>query len=252
MTLARKGKSPERAATHELLSDVYRLLLHQYGPQGWWPADTPFEVCVGAILTQNTNWRNVERAIVNLKVLDVLTPAAMGRVPLQLLAEAIRPAGYYNVKAVRLKEFVDWLDAHCSGDMDVLSTREWESLRRELLEVKGIGPETADCILLYGGRFPTFVVDAYTRRLLQRLGVASGEERYEDIRRLFMGLLPADTPMFQEYHALIVCHAKERCRKTPRPELCAGCLLGGDGHCLHPVSSPFLGPVEGFVCLTEE
>lgn len=241
-------------AAAELLPEVYRLLLGQYGPQGWWPADTPFEVCVGAILTQNTNWRNVERAIANLKEMGVLTPAAMGRVPLQLLAEAIRPAGYYNVKAARLKEFVDWLDTRCCGEMDALSTREWETLRRELLGVRGIGPETADSMLLYAGECPTFVVDAYTRRLLQRLGALSGGESYEDVRGMFMGLLPADTAMFREYHALIVCHGKERCRKTPRPDLCLGCLLGRSGHChcLHPVAPLLLGPVEGFVRLPEE
>lgn len=234
------------------LAEVYHLLFRQYGPQGWWPGETPFEVCVGAILTQNTNWRNVEKAIVNLKALGPLTPAALLGLPLPKLSEAIRPSGYYTVKGRRLMAFVEWFVARYNGELEGMRAEGMEHLRAELLGVPGVGPETADSILLYAVGKPTFVVDAYTRRLLGRLGFMAEDSGYEAVRRLFMEHLPADVLLFNEYHALIVRHAKERCTKNPCRDLCAGCLLGGEGHCLHPVAASLFGPVEGFVGLTEE
>jgi endonuclease-3 related protein len=207
---------------HDKLIDIYRLLLDRYGHLHWWPAETPFEVCVGAILTQNTNWGNVEKAISNLKREGFLTPEALRDLPVERLAELIRPAGYFNVKSVRLKGFIDWLFGSYDGSLERMFAGEWRKLREELLTVKGIGPETADSILLYAGCKPSFVVDAYTRRLLASLGLISGREGYGEIRALFMENLPEDVDLFNEFHALIVQHAKEHCRKKPR---CAGCPL---------------------------
>ncbi|HTP65648.1 MAG TPA: endonuclease III domain-containing protein [Geobacteraceae bacterium] len=206
----------------EELIHIYEILLDRYGPRHWWPAETAFEVCVGAILTQNTNWKNVEKAIANLKREGLLSPASLRYVPVERLAEAIRPAGYYNVKSVRLKGFIFWLFDRFSGSLERMSREEWPVLREELLAVKGIGPETADSILLYACGKPTFVVDAYTRRLLAGLGLITGKEGYEEVRALFMDNLPADVALFNEFHALIVQHAKEHCRKRP---LCPGCPL---------------------------
>ncbi|HEX9024553.1 MAG TPA: endonuclease III domain-containing protein [Geobacteraceae bacterium] len=201
---------------------IYELLLERYGPRHWWPAETPFEVCVGAILTQNTNWGNVEKAIFNLKRAGLLSAVALRDVPVEKLAEAIRPAGYYNVKSERLKGFISWLFANYGGSVEEMAEAEWSALREELLKVRGIGPETCDSILLYACGKPTFVVDAYTKRLLASLGLISGNEGYKEVRRLFMDNLPHDVTLFNEYHALIVQHAKEHCRKRPR---CAGCAL---------------------------
>lgn len=204
------------------LIQIYDLLLERYGHRHWWPAETPFEVCVGAILTQNTNWVNVERAIANLKGERLLSPEALRDLPVERLAEVIRPAGYFNVKSVRLKEFITWLFDKFGGSMEGMAAAEWPEVREELLKVKGIGPETADSILLYACAKPSFVVDAYTKRVLSALGIISGRERYEELRSLFMDNLPPDVSLFNEYHALIVQHAKEHCRKMAR---CAGCAL---------------------------
>ncbi len=201
---------------------IYELLLARYGPRHWWPAETPFEVCVGAILTQNTNWGNVEKAIANLKREGLLSALALRDVAVDRLAETIRPAGYFNVKSVRLKGFISWLFDRFEGSVERMAGEDWPRLRKELLTVKGIGPETADSILLYACGKPTFVVDAYTKRLLTGLGLITGKEGYEEVRALFMNNLPADVALFNEYHALIVQHAKEHCRKKP---LCPGCPL---------------------------
>jgi endonuclease-3 related protein len=207
---------------HDKLIEIYGLLLERYGHLHWWPAETPFEVCVGAILTQNTNWGNVEKAIANLKREGLLSPAALRDLPAGKLAEVIRPSGFFNVKSERLKGFIAWLFMQYGGSLERMFAGEWPELREELLAVKGIGPETCDSILLYAGSKPSFVVDAYTRRLLASLGRISGKERYEDIRALFMENLPPDVTLFNEYHALIVHHAKEHCRKKP---CCDGCAL---------------------------
>jgi endonuclease III related protein len=205
----------------ELLK-IFDILLLHYGPRHWWPAQTPFEVCVGAILTQNTNWGNVEKAIANLKREDLLTPEALRKVPVERLAELIRPAGYYNVKSVRLKEFVGWLFECHGGSLARMFTGDWRELREELLRVKGVGRETCDSILLYAGGKPSFVIDAYTQRLFSCLGMIPEKAGYEEVRALFMANLPADPALFNEYHALIVEHGKEHCRKKPR---CPGCPL---------------------------
>ena len=205
-----------------VLLEIFDSLHAAYGPRHWWPADTPFEVCVGAILTQNTNWRNVEKAIANLKIEGFLSPEAIRDVPVDRLAEAIRPAGYFNVKSLRLKDFVGYLwERHC-GSLERMFTGEWRELREELLGVRGIGPETADSILLYAGEKPTFVVDAYTKRLFEALGILAGSAGYEEVRSLFMANLTPDVRLFNEYHALIVEHGKRHCRKRP---LCPGCGL---------------------------
>lgn len=187
---------------------------------GWWPADTPFEVMVGAILTQNTAWTNVEKAVAQLKVAGLLSPRAIVDTPVETLAPLIRSSGYFNVKAVRLKALAQWV---CDrGGLSALALVPTAVLRADLLSVKGVGPETADDMLLYAFGRPVFVVDAYTRRLFKRLGVVAGTEDYEVLRRGFESMLPPDPGLFNEYHALIVGHGKEYCRPRPR---CSGCPL---------------------------
>jgi endonuclease-3 related protein len=195
-------------------------LLAAYGPQQWWPGDSPFEVMVGAVLTQNTAWRNVERAIANLKAAEALTPSAIAALPPARLAALIRPAGYFNVKARRVQAFCRFVLA--SGGEHALAKRPTDALRHALLAVHGIGPETADDMLLYAFGRPVFVIDAYTRRLLGRLGLASGTEGYDTLRRGIERAFGADTELFKELHALVVQHAKTACAKGPR---CAGCCL---------------------------
>lgn len=208
--------------SREVLMDIYRRMFEHFGPLSWWPADTPFEVCVGAILTQNTAWTNVEKAIINLKQAGIMTPATLLEVEADRLAQLIRPAGYFNIKSKRLKDFVSWLFQHHQGSLEQIFTGEWRVLRTELLQVRGIGPETADAILLYAGNQPTFVVDAYTRRLFHRLGLLPEDAGYDQTRALFMHHLPADVQLYNEYHALIVAQCKQFCRKKP---LCTGCPL---------------------------
>jgi endonuclease-3 related protein len=206
------------------LLEIFDTFLAHYGPLFWWPADSPFEVCVGAILTQNTNWGNVEKAIANMKSEGLLSPEALHEAASDRLAEVIRPAGYFNVKSRRLKDFIDWLFLEYEGSLERMFCGDWRELRRELLTVRGIGPETADSILLYAGHKPSFVVDAYTKRLFSRLGFIGESASYEEVRALFMETLPPDTAMYNEYHALIVEHCKQFCRKKP---LFAQCPLKG-------------------------
>jgi endonuclease-3 related protein len=202
------------------LRAVYRRLHARYGPQHWWPARTPFEVIVGAVLTQNTAWSNVERAIANLEAAGALTPEALLALPLPELAALLRPSGYFNVKAGRLRAVCHWYVA--AGGRARL--RRWSGgrLRAALLDLHGVGPETADDILLYAFDRPVFVIDAYTRRLFARLGLIVGDEPYAALGAAYEQALGADAPLFNEYHALIVRHAKEACRPRPR---CAGCCL---------------------------
>jgi endonuclease-3 related protein len=204
------------------LFSVFHALLERYGTLHWWPAESPFEVCVGAILTQNTNWGNVEKAILNLKKAGLLSPTALRHVPVETLAPVIRPAGFFNVKSTRLKDFVNWLFERHDGLLEVMFAGDWRQLREELLKVRGIGRETCDSILLYAGNKPTFVVDAYTKRLFSHLGFVSERDDYEAVRALFMENLPADAELFNEFHALIVQHCKSHCRKKP---VCSGCSL---------------------------
>jgi endonuclease-3 related protein len=206
----------------EIFMNIFSRLSEHFGQLHWWPAETPFEVCVGAILTQNTAWTNVEKAIYAIKQAGIMTPAALRGVELERLAQLIRPAGYFNVKSARLKDFVSWLFLHHGGSLEQMFALELATLRSKLLQVRGIGPETADSILLYAGNNPTFVVDSYTRRLFFRLGLLPENVGYDETRDLLMKNLPADAQHFNEYHALIVEQCKQFCRKKP---LCTGCPL---------------------------
>ena len=206
----------------DLLHEVYGRLLDHYGPQSWWPADTRFEVIIGAILTQAVAWANVEKAIANLKAAEALEQAVLHAFPTDELARLIRPAGYYNVKARKIKAVVGHLYEHYQYNLDALLSKEASALRFELLSIYGIGPETADSIILYAAGQPRFVVDTYTRRLLSRLGLASDDIDYDDLQGTFEDNLPREVRLFQEYHALIVQHGKSVCRKRP---LCLACPL---------------------------
>ena len=204
------------------LTEVYRLLLDRYGPQHWWPADAPFEVIVGAILTQSAAWGNVEKAIFNLKGAGALTPVSLRKLPLDELAELIYPSGYYNAKALKIKSFVEHLGDTHQDSLENLFSLDVPGLRRELLTIHGIGPETADSIVLYAARKPIFVIDAYTRRILPRLGLSPPRNDYSAFQELFMENLPTEEKLFNEYHALLVRHGKEVCKKAP---LCDQCCL---------------------------
>lgn len=206
------------------LQRVYAKLLDHFGPQHWWPGETPFEVIVGAVLTQNTNWKNVEKAIENLRQEGLLDPHALHNLPAEELAEVIRPAGYYRLKAGRLHNVVAYLVGRYDGDLDRMFQQPIDRLRAELLAVKGVGPETADSILLYAGNLPTFVVDAYTYRLVVRHGWLEPEADYHQIKDFFEGRLDQDAALFNEYHALIVSLGKQFCGTRPK---CEGCPLQG-------------------------
>lgn len=199
---------------------IYDRLLAAYGPSGWWPGDSAFEIMVGAVLTQNTAWANVEKAIANLRIANLLSPQAIIDTRSTRLAKLIRPSGYFNVKAKRLRALCHWVIDQ--GGIDNIHTLSTAELRAALLEVHGVGPETADDILLYAFRRPVFVIDTYTRRIFSRLGLITGTEDYEGLRESFEVALGEDTLLYNEYHALIVRHAKEACRKKP---LCQGCCL---------------------------
>ncbi len=205
-----------------ILLAIYHRLYKRYGPQHWWPGETPFEVMVGAILTQSAAWQNVEKAIDNLKAVDALSPMALRQLPIEEIARLIHPCGYFNTKAVKLKALVDWLSEICDDNLEKLFTTETGDLRKQLLAVHGIGPETADSILLYAANKPVFVIDAYTRRILTRLGLAPQKDTYDDYQQLFMQALPHDTQLFNEYHALLVRLGKTVCRRQP---LCQKCCL---------------------------
>jgi endonuclease-3 related protein len=203
----------------EQLTEIYQLLFDRFGPQSWWPGETQFEIITGAILTQNTNWANVEKAIANLKSAHLLTPEKLCHLNVSELAELIRPAGYYNIKAKRLKSFLNWLFRNYDGQLANLENLDTDRLRAELLAVKGVGRETADSILLYAFGRLTFVVDAYTARVAVRHGLIEPDADYEQLRDLFQSNLPQDSQLFNEYHALLVRLGKEFCRpeaKCPR------------------------------------
>ena len=204
------------------LQDIYHRLMACYGSQHWWPAEGPFEMIVGAILTQSAAWVNVEQAIASLKAAEALSPQALRRLPLPEIAALIRPSGYYNAKALKLKSFAQWLGEHYEDDLDKLWAEEIDRLRRHLLSIHGVGEETADSIILYGAGKPVFVIDAYTRRIINRLGLTPESNGYAAYQALFMNHLSADSGLFQEYHALLVCLAKDVCRRRP---LCRQCCL---------------------------
>ncbi len=206
----------------EQLKQIHNLLFEHFGEQHWWPGETQFEIIVGAILTQNTNWTNVEKAIKNLKSADVLEPDKLHNMEISEMAELIRPAGYFNIKTKRLKNFLNWLFENYDGEIGNLEDISTSRLREELLAIKGIGPETADSILLYAFDRPVFVVDTYTARVAVRHKLIDPQTDYEQLQYLFESNLPEDTKLFNEYHALLVRVGKEFCRPKPN---CATCPL---------------------------
>jgi endonuclease-3 related protein len=209
--------------TREKLIEIYSLLLDRFGPQHWWPGETPFEVAVGAILTQNTSWSNVEKAIANLKAAGCLDACRLHALDPEQLEPLIRPAGYFRVKAKRLRNFTTWLCDRYGGDMQALEPIATNRLREELLAISGIGPETADSILLYALNRPIFVVDTYTARVMVRHGLIAPEGLdYHQLQDLFMSNLEPDAAFFNEFHALLVVAGKDYCK--PRPK-CEGCPL---------------------------
>jgi len=201
----------------------FDALCAAFGPQHWWPGRSRFEIIVGAILTQNTSWKNVEAAIRNLRTESLLTPGAMERVPVPKLARLIRASGYFRQKAKKLKAFTSFLFKVHHGSVVRMFRTPTSALREQLLAIHGIGPETADSILLYGGNHPVFVVDAYARRILERHNLATPKQSYEELRCFFESSLPSDAQLFNEYHALIVETGKQYCRKSQA--LCSECPL---------------------------
>ncbi|MCK9432030.1 MAG: endonuclease III domain-containing protein [Candidatus Omnitrophica bacterium] len=200
---------------------IYRRLYSAFGPQGWWPAQSAFEVIVGAILTQNTSWSNVEKAIISLKKKKLLDPVRLYRFPRKKLAALIKSAGYYNIKALRIRNFLAFFFRSYQGKIERMRKQEAGLLRKELLAVNGIGPETADSILLYALDKPVFVIDAYTRRILLRHGLSGEDDDYARLQDVFMRGLKKDKGIFNEYHALLVKTGKEYCRKNnPKCKVC--------------------------------
>ena len=204
------------------LNEIYQLLLKAYGPQNWWPAESPLEVMIGAILTQNTNWQGVEKAIANLKKNDLLSLNKLHNISIEELAESIKPAGYFNLKARRLKNLIGMVAEAHGGDLEIIGQMETAQLRQELLLVNGVGPETADSILLYAFHRPIFVVDTYTYRVTSRHHLIEEEVNYQTLQDLFMEHLPLDVDTFNEYHALLVRVGKLHCKRKAR---CEGCPL---------------------------
>lgn len=202
------------------VTEIYRNLYKAFGPQRWWPGDTPFEVAVGAILTQNTNWGNVEKAINNIKKQRALNAGSLQKMPDKKLASLIKPAGYYNVKTKRLKNFLNFFMNHYKGSINKMKHEDALFLRKKLLNVNGIGHETADSILLYALGKPVFVIDAYTKRVLTRHNLVSEKADYHEMQELFHDNLPKNTKLYNEYHALFVRLGKDYCKTKPR---CEGC-----------------------------
>ncbi|MGD9033567.1 MAG: endonuclease III domain-containing protein [Desulfobacteraceae bacterium] len=207
-------------STSQRLIEMFERLLDHFGAQRWWPAKTELEMMVGAVLTQNTNWKNVEKAINNLKKANLLSLHKLSTLSISEVAEVIRPAGYFNIKAKRLKNLMDFIVEHYQADLSMFLEGETQTLREGLLSVKGIGPETADSILLYAVRRPVFVVDGYTHRVMKRHGMTDEQTSYHELQALFMDHLPEDSALFNEFHALLVRTAKEFCRKKPLCHIC--------------------------------
>ncbi len=219
-------KPPEQAKEqprNKQLSHIHHLLSEHFGLLHWWPADSPFEVVVGAILTQNTAWTNVEIAIQNLKQANTLSLEILATLPIKQLEELIRPSGFFRQKALRLQNLTQHLLRDWQGDLTAFCSGPLDDVRERLLARTGIGPETADSILLYAVGRPSFVVDAYTRRIFERIGVLTGKEKYNEIRQMFMQNLTEDTSLYNEYHAQIVQLAKTCCRK--KQTFCSACPL---------------------------
>ena len=204
----------------DALTRIYNRLVEAYGSQHWWPADSVLEVMVGAVLTQNTNWQGVEKAIANLNKNGLLSLDKLHHRSIEELAEFIKPAGYFNLKARRLKNLIGMVAETYGGDLDAMGQMETAQLRQELLSVNGVGPETADSILLYAFHRPIFVVDTYTYRVTSRHGLIEEEVNYQALQDLFMQHLPLDVDMFNEYHALLVRVGKLHCQRKPRCQDC--------------------------------
>ncbi len=212
---------------------LFDILFAASGPQHWWPGDTPFEVAVGAVLTQNTTWSNVEKAITSLKAANAMTAAGLFALSAPDLEQAIRPAGYYRVKAQYLRTLAEWVSRRAAGDLSSLASEDTDILHRELLALRGVGRETADSILLYAIGKPAFVVDAYTRRIAARLRLLPDNTTYESTQQYFVALLPEDAQLFNEFHGLLVHLAKEHCRARP---VCLACPL--EAYCPSADTSP--------------
>jgi endonuclease-3 related protein len=223
-TLRNTKSSTKRERGGPSLALVYHRLLGRWGHAGWWPGESPLEVCLGAILTQNTAWANAEKALKELRDRRLLSFQALDRLSAARLAPLIRSSGTYRLKAQRVRAFVDFLSERYGGRVEAMAREPLSSLRRQLLGVPGIGPETADSILLYAVGKPTFVVDAYTRRIFGRLGVLEGHESYDHVQGLFHSELPRQAPLYNDYHAQIVRLGKDSCRSVPR---CGECPLEG-------------------------
>lgn len=214
--------------TKQRISDIYKALYSHYGPQKWWPAESDLECIIGTILTQNTTWKNVEKAISKLKQQGLISIDKLNAISIDYLAQIIRSSGYYNQKAIKIKSFVSFLNEHYAGSLEELLSEEISSLREKLLGIKGIGPETADSIILYAAKKPIFVIDAYTHRILSRHGLVAEDSNYQEMQELFMNSLPDDPQLLSEYHALIVKTAKQHCKK--KSPVCNGCPLEYDPH----------------------
>jgi endonuclease-3 related protein len=227
--VGRRWRQTAEAERRPLLA-IHSRLYAAYGPQEWWPGDSQFEIIAGAILAQSAAWSNVEKALTNLKAANALSPEGIAVLPEVELAELIRSSGYFNAKARKLKAFVVLLNEGFAGDLGRMLATPAVELQPILLATHGIGPETADSILLYAARQPVFVIDAYTRRTFLRLGLVPEADNYDGWQRLFMRALSPDAPLFNEYHALIVRHGKEVCRERPLCHKCplaTVCPLGG-------------------------
>lgn len=219
----KRGGAARGMKRGELFLQMHEAMAEALGPSGWWPADSPFEMAVGAVLAQNTNWAGASRAVANLRASGAFSARGLLDLPRATLEELLRPAGHFRVKAARLVNLLEWLDRECDGDVASLASRDMAAVREGLLAVRGVGPETADSILLYGLGFPSFVVDAYTARICARHALVPEEAGYEELRELFMDALPADALLYNELHAQLVRVGNGWCR--PRAPRCDACPL---------------------------
>lgn len=210
------------AGKRKALLRIYHLLRRRFGHRGWWPGETRFEVMIGAILTQNTNWGNVEKAIGEMKRRGMMEPWGLAEADVRAVEKAVRSSGYFRQKAARVRDFAKYLVKNYGGDLDLLFAKRLPGLREELLSLNGIGPETADSILLYAGGKPVFVVDAYTKRSFARIGLLGKDAKYYEVQGFFEGNLPRDVELYKDFHAQVVELGKEYCRPKPR---CAECPL---------------------------
>jgi len=213
-----------KKVTEDILINIYQKLYSSIGPRGWWPAESTFEIVIGAILTQNTSWKNVKKAVSNLKRENLLSPQILFNTDTKVIAEIIKSSGYYNQKAKKVKNFLEYFKLF-DFSFERMAERDLEELREQLIKINGIGEETADSILLYALDKPVFVIDAYTKRIFSRLGFISENIKYSDLQRLFTEHLKKDTPLFNEYHALIDYLAHFICRKKPE---CQRCVLNDE------------------------